>query len=955
MLAPLQILLSEDAPPTSFDDTIQMLLVSLGRAQDTFSSEIYEKMEALTIRALFSDQWTQPRKGRFFEILLAFINHPSFNPTEANLHLRKTEFISGLIRYLAQTIVLPPPQSAVGAIMRSAGMKPPTSSGDSAALTPETTRDLLVRILHRIYSLMLPWRAYMRDILQGIFVSVATQPRSRPGMLFNPVTVFATTAVPVQPRNQRKHPIFDAPSASPPKAIRTPPPHTPTPPPHTPSPVGSLRPPRPPSRPGQPMRAFPLPPKSPTPKSPSPVPGVESTPATATEAFIPPVLTTPVPQSGPGAIATPVPVALAPPAGRHHPRGNGDLSTNSQPNYDQGVAPLLRLYAAITAGFRMPLQHAHRLFLRDALLPLYQPSAFFDDMVPVLSLYDRDLSRCLVEYLKKEPELGGPVIDYLLDAWPDTANANSAKEALLLNQLETVIGLTPPEVLQTRVQEVFTRIASCSASLNFRVAERALTLWNNEVFVNRASHFRAEVLPLMFPALVHDGGKLHWNVTVNRLYLAALTHCRQIDEGLFTQCAAEFWAKKDPILTPPLAAERTAEYMALLQGTVDKENQKQQAQRAAASSLAVTTVRLLESGGRPLGHLDFVFGAELGRGSYAAVREATLIDRDREQSAWVKFALKVIDKGLVESAHCAEEISREIATLNRLKHPNIIRLISTFEDHRHLYLVLEHMPGGDLYTALHKAGRFQSGPAVQWILAEVILALTHVHAQGMVYNDLKPEGHIRLTDFGSCLPIPTGPDDVVAPPAPGTIKGTADYIAPEVLAGHPPRPTADMWALGCLVFYLFAGHLPFYAESQEALFATIRGFRGPSGGLDAPSSDPHAFGFPREFPAAARELVERLLQPEPAARPCSLAAFQEHPFFAGLDWAALSSGMPPLLVTAQLGGAGGGRPAVPQQHTQRRFSMMYAPIQGQYAATGDVGGLPAIPEMDESGTAGPSG
>jgi len=235
------------------------------------------------------------------------------------------------------------------------------------------------------------------------------------------------------------------------------------------------------------------------------------------------------------------------------------------------------------------------------------------------------------------------------------------------------------------------------------------------------------------------------------------------------------------------------------------------------------------------------------------------------------------------------------------------------------------------------------------------------------------------------------------PPA-GHLRGTAEYVAPEVLAGARPSSASDIWALGCLVFYLFAGRPPFVGDSNDALFAKISAFggvphdaaataatpttasgAGASGSTSAsvvapatasaasaapPAPNSTSLGlaspsavatlaFPRDFPPTALSLVAALLEPSPTRRLVAAAALRQHPFFAGLDWAALRDGAPPPLVAAAPSGSASAH-AAPPAFAQRRFSMMLSPMPARYRHSDD-GGLPPIEELDEDAATPPRG
>eukprot|EP01002_Notosolenus_urceolatus_P002611 NODE_1688_length_1332_cov_7.430242_g1402_i0.p1 GENE.NODE_1688_length_1332_cov_7.430242_g1402_i0~~NODE_1688_length_1332_cov_7.430242_g1402_i0.p1 ORF type:complete len:434 (+),score=98.01 NODE_1688_length_1332_cov_7.430242_g1402_i0:196-1302(+) len=167
--------------------------------------------------------------------------------------------------------------------------------------------------------------------------------------------------------------------------------------------------------------------------------------------------------------------------------------------------------------------------------------------------------------------------------------------------------------------------------------------------------------------------------------------------------------------------------------------------------------------------------------------------------------------------------------------------------------------------------------------AELLLALEHLHGCGVIHRDLKPENclltsdlHLKLADFGS-YSLMDDPKDLTS------FKGTPEYLAPELLgsaaAKLPCSPAADLWAFGCVIYYLFAGEPPFgeCAEGfgQIVVWDKIRA-------LD--------YCCPPSMPPAAKDLVASLLVLDPTVRP-SIPNLKRHAFFKGIDWGAGPNGL----------------------------------------------------------------
>jgi len=208
----------------------------------------------------------------------------------------------------------------------------------------------------------------------------------------------------------------------------------------------------------------------------------------------------------------------------------------------------------------------------------------------------------------------------------------------------------------------------------------------------------------------------------------------------------------------------------------------------------------------------------------------------------------------------------------------IVGLKFSFQTPSDLYLVTDYMSGGELFWHLQKEGRFNEQRA-KFYIAELILALEHLHKHDIVYRDLKPEnilldanGHIALCDFGLSKANLANDDTT------NTFCGTTEYLAPEVLLDESGyTKMVDFWSLGVLVFEMCCGWSPFYAEDTQQMYKNI------------------AFGkvrFPRDaLSLEGRNFVKGLLNRNPKHRLGANGDAEElksHAFFADVDWVALA-------------------------------------------------------------------
>ncbi|CAH0517868.1 unnamed protein product [Peronospora belbahrii] len=278
-------------------------------------------------------------------------------------------------------------------------------------------------------------------------------------------------------------------------------------------------------------------------------------------------------------------------------------------------------------------------------------------------------------------------------------------------------------------------------------------------------------------------------------------------------------------------------------------------------------------------HIDeFVQGKILGEGNFSRIIEA------KHKATGEIFALKVIEKQKIKRLRIRHqniynEINMEKDVLNRLHHPNIVRLYQTFQDKGNLYFLLELLNGGELLCHMLHEGR-QLGldeDLARFYLADVVNAVEYMHANQVLHRDLKPEnmvtcndagGHLKLIDFGTAKNLAEkkldGPNFV----------GTPEYMSPETIHNKEPTYASDMWAFGCIVYQLLTGETPF---SGGSAYLTL--LRVQAGSYDVP----------KYLSPDARDLIKKLLQKDPTKRfggtkANAMSAVKVHPFFNGIDF-----------------------------------------------------------------------
>jgi serine/threonine protein kinase len=205
--------------------------------------------------------------------------------------------------------------------------------------------------------------------------------------------------------------------------------------------------------------------------------------------------------------------------------------------------------------------------------------------------------------------------------------------------------------------------------------------------------------------------------------------------------------------------------------------------------------------------------AVVGRSGMGVVYRATQLDLDRT------VAVKVIAAELLDDDAARSRFVQESRLAASIDHPHVIPIHGAGEEDGVPYLVMQYVAGDDARSLVRRAGPIAPARAAR-IVAQVGDALDAAHAAGLVHRDVKPANvllaagdHAYLSDFGltrHLRSISSGPTGS------GQWVGTLDYVAPEQIRGGQVDARADVYALGCVLFFLLTGEVPFLRNSDEA-------------------------------------------------------------------------------------------------------------------------------------------
>ncbi|KAF2748115.1 Pkinase-domain-containing protein [Sporormia fimetaria CBS 119925] len=272
---------------------------------------------------------------------------------------------------------------------------------------------------------------------------------------------------------------------------------------------------------------------------------------------------------------------------------------------------------------------------------------------------------------------------------------------------------------------------------------------------------------------------------------------------------------------------------------------------------------------------DFELIKTLGTGTFARVW-LVRFSNARNGDADKVFALKILRKVDVIRLKQVEHVRNERNVLAAVAgHPFITTMVASFQDRDSLYMLLEYCPGGEVFSYLRRARRFNEATS-QFYGAEIVLILEYLHEQeGVAYRDLKPEnilidaeGHLKLVDFGFAKKVENRETY--------TLCGTPEYLAPEVIRNTGHGTAVDWWAFGILVYEFLVGQPPFWDQNPMKIYEQIVEGR---------------LRFPSAMSSDARDLISGLCTVDTSKRLGNIQGgaktVKAHPWFKNIDWDAL--------------------------------------------------------------------
>lgn len=309
------------------------------------------------------------------------------------------------------------------------------------------------------------------------------------------------------------------------------------------------------------------------------------------------------------------------------------------------------------------------------------------------------------------------------------------------------------------------------------------------------------------------------------------------------------------------------------------EPEKQQEQRApervlldaATENLSDATINTAGNDSENVAG-EYVLGETIGKGTFGKVKLGIHLLTGE------KVAVKILEKKRIIQAADVDRVAREIKILKRNRHPNVVQLYEVIDSPDNIYLIMEHVDGGEMFEYIVAHRRIRETEAA-YLFCQIMDGLAYLHVNEVTHRDLKPENlllqsnrysniqpphstlSVKIVDFGLSNMHDGGR-------LLRTACGSPCYAAPEMIQGRLYRgPVADVWSLGVVLFAMVCGFLPFEDSNTNMLYKKI---------LSA------NYTMPTFLSANVQDLIRRILETDPEKR-YTVDQIRQHPWLAGVQ------------------------------------------------------------------------
>jgi len=213
-------------------------------------------------------------------------------------------------------------------------------------------------------------------------------------------------------------------------------------------------------------------------------------------------------------------------------------------------------------------------------------------------------------------------------------------------------------------------------------------------------------------------------------------------------------------------------------------------------------------------HVDYFIGQIIGTGSFSTVSECY------HKITGETFAVKTISKQTFRN--CRQAIENEIRILKKSSHSNIIKLFKIYDNEDYLYLIMELIRGGELFTEISDNGAFTEIRANK-IFSQIFDGVKYLHSFNITHRDLKLENilidsqsRVKLSDFGLSKILEPSDEEFMK-----TRCGTPCYVAPEILLGENYTSSVDIWSMGVILYVMVYSRYPFQSSCLHSTYESI--------------------------------------------------------------------------------------------------------------------------------------